>query len=187
MSALLCSPKMGAQKRDAFTPCFLWRLLHTVVTGLWTLSEAATYISWPFLSAGVSWMILVMKMQGSPSTCGLSDPPAMLRPRPPLVPCGSECSEQYSSKIVKQESELRSYWTYCDCITFQWYNCIIIGDKLNTPTLFILEQEFQHIICPWTRILIFAVAYRRQRAYPYATCDRIWEKGSIHANLEFRL
>ena len=49
--------------------------------------DMSTYCTRPSLSAGVSLIILVTKIPGSPSTWGLSDPPVMLSPRPPLSPC----------------------------------------------------------------------------------------------------
>ena len=49
--------------------------------------STCTYCTRPSLSAGVSSIILVTKIPGSPSMWGLSDPPAMLRPRPPFSPC----------------------------------------------------------------------------------------------------
>ena len=52
-----------------------------------SMRHMSTYWTRPSLSAGVSSIILVTKIPGSPSMWGLSDPPAMLRPRPPFSPC----------------------------------------------------------------------------------------------------
>ena len=48
-----------------------------------------SYLSLPSAAAAPPGMILVMKILGSSSICGLSEPPAILNPSP-VVPCRLE-------------------------------------------------------------------------------------------------